>query len=59
MPHLFMRRNKAMFVDYYLNMKYKETEDGEYYKFYPDDEIKENLSHQISRFGYYDVFRYR
>lgn len=48
-----------MFVDYYLNMKYKETEDGEYYKFYPDDEIKENLSHQISRFGYYDVFRYR
>lgn len=45
-----------MSIDYYLNMKYKETEDSECYEFYPDGEIKEKLPHRISRFGYYNLY---
>ena len=42
--------------NYYLERKYKETENIKSYEFYPDGEIKEKLPHRISRFGYYDVY---
>lgn len=39
-----------MYADYYLNLKYKETENITRYEFYPNSEIKEKLSHRIYRF---------